>query len=199
MKHNFLISFVCILFWPCPAILAQQVEITEAEMRIKQDITDEDIREFARQREEHKDDPKTMELLDSIQEAAGITEADIARAQGKPVADADRPSINADPNVAEQAYRSGDYETALKHYQPLAAEGDAYANLILGLMYQQGQGVDADMSKAYAYYERASEHGDDRGSELIETIEMEMSEEEIRRADQYSSELAEQRKQNSEM
>lgn len=46
----------------------------------------------------------------------------------------------------------------------LSAQGDPYANLILGLMYQQGQGVDPDIAAAHAYYGRAAEYGDDRGA-----------------------------------
>lgn len=197
--------FICLLGAGIAA-QAQELDgeanIGNAEFTIKEDITDEDIRDFVKKREEYKDDPETLELLDRVQEAAGITEEDIARATGKAppaqqaaAGERKQATIKGNSNVAEKAYRSRDYETALKHYQALAAEGDAYANLMLGLMYQQGQGVDADMTRAHAYYDRAADYGDDRGSELIDSIEREMSEEEIRQANQQYSEIVKQQKE----
>jgi len=171
----------------------QSISGVEAELNIDEDITDAEIRDYLEVREQYKDDPKTLELLDQIQEAAGITEEDIARATGQAPAGASRdgqaiPDIEPDSRTAEQAYRNGDYDTALKHYQALAAEGDGYANLMLGLMYHQGQGVDGDKSKARAYYERAADYGEERGSELSRSLEHEMSPAALERAEKdYSA------------
>lgn len=172
----------------------------EAKLKIDEDITDAEIRDYLEVREKYKDDPKTLELLDQIQEAAGITEKDIARATGKTPAGASGdgqtvPDIEPDPQTAEQAYRSGDYETALKHYQALAAEGDGYANLMLGLMYHQGQGVDGDKSKARAYYDRAADYGEQRGSELSRSLEHEMSPAALERAREDYSAIKETQQQ----
>lgn len=174
----------------------------EAKLNIDEDITDAEIRDYLEVREKYKDDPKTLELLDQIQEAAGITEKDIARATGQTPAGASRdgqaiPDIDPDPRTAEQAYRNGDYETALKHYQALAAEGDGYANLMLGLMYHQGQGVDGDTSKARAYYERAADYGEERGSELSRSLEREMSATALERAEQDYSAIRDTQRQAS--
>ena len=171
----------------------QSISGVEAKLNIDEDITDAEIRDYLEVREQYKDDPKTLELLDQIEEAAGITEEDIARAKGQAPAGVSQDGqaisdMEPDPRTAEQAYRSGDYETALKHYQALAAEGDGYANLMLGLMYHQGQGVDGDKSKARAYYERAADYGEQRGSELSRSLEHEMSPEALERADKdYSA------------
>lgn len=177
----------------------------EATLDIDEDsITDEDIRDYLRKREEYQDDPATLKMMDQIQEAAGITEADIARARGEtppaesPETGQQEPAIEADADAAEQAYRDGDYETARQHYEALAAEGNGYANLMLGLMYHQGQGVDTDMSKAHAYYDRAEDYGEERGRELNETIKHEMSSEAMQRArENYSAIVEKQQKEGA--
>lgn len=166
-------------------------------------VTDEDIREFLKQKEKYRDNPEAMKVIENIQEAVGISEDDIARVQGKNTAEPAAPSdngaaataVNADPGVAEQAYQNGDYETAREHYEALAAEGDGYANLMLGLMYHQGQGVDSDAAKASAYYDRAADYGEERGSELNSSLEYELSEQQKQQATEDYSELLEKQQE----
>jgi len=45
---------------------------------------------------------------------------------------------------AEVAFRKGDYAMALRLFQPLAEQGDAAAQMFLGMMYSKGQGVPQD-------------------------------------------------------
>lgn len=171
----------------------------------KQNITDEQLREFMEKKEEYRDNPEAMKFIESVEKELGITEEDLERAQegaertegdGNTQAQQQQPApVAGNAQVAEQAYRSGDYETARQHYEALAAEGDGYANLVLGLMYQQGQGVDADRSKAHAYYERASDYGDDRGNELTEALKYEMTEEQLKKAQEEYSGIVEQHKE----
>ncbi len=42
------------------------------------------------------------------------------------------------------AYKRGDYATALKEWRPSAVQGDASAQYNLGWMYRKGQGVQQD-------------------------------------------------------
>jgi TPR repeat protein len=49
---------------------------------------------------------------------------------------------------ATAAYQRGDYATAFKIIQPLAAQGNAYAQYILGAMYVQGHEVPQDSGEA---------------------------------------------------
>ncbi len=60
------------------------------------------------------------------------------------------------------AYNSKDYASALREFKPLAAQGDAKAQLGLGLMYQQGQGVAQDYQEALKWYRLASDQGNAR-------------------------------------
>ena len=56
------------------------------------------------------------------------------------------------------AYDRGDYATALRLWQPLAEEGDPYAQNNLGFMYAEGDGVPLDHIKAARWYRLAAEH-----------------------------------------
>jgi uncharacterized protein len=55
------------------------------------------------------------------------------------------------------AYKRGDFETALAVFRPLAENGDAKAQSILGLMYSYGEGVPVDYGEASRWYRRAAE------------------------------------------
>ena len=55
------------------------------------------------------------------------------------------------------AYKRGDFETALTVFRPLAENGDAKAQSILGLMYSYGEGVPVDYREAARWYRRAAE------------------------------------------
>jgi uncharacterized protein len=57
------------------------------------------------------------------------------------------------------AYRSGDYQTALRELQPLAESGMPEAQLVLGIMHANGQGVAEDGSEAVKWIRGAAEQG----------------------------------------
>lgn len=60
---------------------------------------------------------------------------------------------------AEDAYVRGDYATALSELGPLAEQGDAGAQNLLGLMYTLGQGTLVDHGEAFGWYRRAAAQG----------------------------------------
>jgi len=55
------------------------------------------------------------------------------------------------------AYKHGDYKTALAVFKSLAESGDAKAQSILGLMYSYGEGVSVDYRESARWYRRAAE------------------------------------------
>ena len=55
------------------------------------------------------------------------------------------------------AYKRGDYETALAVFRPLAENGDARAQSVLGMMYSYGEGVPVDFGEAARWYRRGAE------------------------------------------
>src|SRR4029450_9405254 len=58
-----------------------------------------------------------------------------------------------------QAYKNGDYATAARVWLPLAQQGDARAQFLLGSLYAQGYGVPQDYGAAVQWFRRAAEQG----------------------------------------
>jgi uncharacterized protein len=53
----------------------------------------------------------------------------------------------------------GNYTEALEILKPLAANGDDEAQLYLGLMYRNGEGVEIDYFKAINFFKKSAEQG----------------------------------------
>jgi len=60
---------------------------------------------------------------------------------------------------ANRVYDTGDYEKAAKLYTPLAQDGNAEAQYVLGMMYRAGRGVPHDYIEAKKWYMLAAEQG----------------------------------------
>ncbi|HHF0415091.1 TPA: tetratricopeptide repeat protein [Haemophilus influenzae] len=58
-----------------------------------------------------------------------------------------------------EATTRGDYQTVFKLWLPLAEQGNALAQMMLGLMYAKGQGVKQDDVEAVKWYRKAAEQG----------------------------------------
>jgi uncharacterized protein len=61
---------------------------------------------------------------------------------------------------AQAADQKGDYATELRILRPLAEQGNALAQLGLGVMYANGRGVPQDYAQAVVWYLKAAEQGD---------------------------------------
>jgi uncharacterized protein len=55
------------------------------------------------------------------------------------------------------AFKMGDYATALRLVSPLAEQGHASAQALLGVMYSEGQGVARDYVVAVSWFRKAAE------------------------------------------
>ena len=53
----------------------------------------------------------------------------------------------------------GNYTQALQILKPLAANGDDEAQMYLGLMFRDGQGVEIDNFKAFNFFKQSAEQG----------------------------------------
>ena len=60
---------------------------------------------------------------------------------------------------ANSAYERGDYTIAERLLRPLAEQGHAGAQTMLGSMYGEGQGVPQDDQEALKWYRKAAEQG----------------------------------------
>jgi len=65
----------------------------------------------------------------------------------------------ADIDEGYEAYLRGDYSTALRVFRQHADQGEAEAQNILGIMYDQGQGVTQDYTEGTRWYRKAAEQG----------------------------------------
>lgn len=61
--------------------------------------------------------------------------------------------------AADDAFKRGDYATALRELRPLAEQGNANAQYRLGLMYANGRGVPKDDTQAVAWWRKAADQG----------------------------------------
>jgi TPR repeat protein len=57
------------------------------------------------------------------------------------------------------AYNRGDYATARRLWLPLAEAGNADAQTMLGIIYEEGHGVSQDYAAAVTWYRRAADQG----------------------------------------
>ena len=58
-----------------------------------------------------------------------------------------------------QSYLKGDYNAAYEEWLPLAELGDVEAQYNLGVMYDEGAGVERDLAAAATWYRKAAEQG----------------------------------------
>ena len=67
------------------------------------------------------------------------------------------------------AYNRGDYMPAIRLFRPLAEQGNARAQHLIGVMYHKGEGVTRNQVRAFAWFSMAAAHGDgDAKSKLPE-------------------------------
>ena len=77
------------------------------------------------------------------------------------------PVSAADLQVGLEAYKRGDYASALKEWRPLAEQGDAAAQANLGFMYFEGQGVPQDYAEGVRWFRLAAEQGHGRAQAML--------------------------------
>jgi len=69
------------------------------------------------------------------------------------------PVVAGDYEDASAAHKGGDHQKAFRLLKPLAEQGDADAQALLGYKYHQGLGVPKDDAKAYYWWRKAAEQG----------------------------------------
>lgn len=67
------------------------------------------------------------------------------------------PAASADYDAAVAAYCRGDYPSAFEQFLPLAEEGNAHAQDLIGRAYAAGKGVPEDDAEAVRWYRLAAE------------------------------------------
>ena len=74
------------------------------------------------------------------------------------------PATGQDWKEFSEAYERGDYATVIELVRPLAEQGYAEAQSMLGFMHYHGEGVPQDYAEAALWYRRAAEQGTIAGS-----------------------------------
>lgn len=96
----------------------------------------------------------------------------------------------ADFADAIEAYDQGDYATTFAESRPLAAAGDADAQYILGFLYERGEGVARDLTRAYAWYGLAARQGDAFAAQALAQLARRMSAAEVTEAEAFARLIA---------
>ena len=87
---------------------------------------------------------------------------------------------------AVDAYKRKDYGTAYKLIVPLAEQGDAEAQYIMGLMYDKGKGVPQDYVLAHMWWNIAGSNGYKNAVENRNTVEKKMTKQQIEKAQEMA-------------
>ncbi len=80
------------------------------------------------------------------------------------------------------AYNRGDYVPAVRLFRPLAEQGNAKAQNVLGVMYRRGQGVARNSVHAFVWFSRAAARGDTTAKAELREVSQTMTGEELAQA-----------------
>ena len=80
------------------------------------------------------------------------------------------------------SYNRGDYVPAIRLLRPLAEQGNAKAQSVLGVMYRRGEGVARSSVRAFIWLSRAAARGDARARVELRDVSQTMTPEELSQA-----------------
>jgi TPR repeat protein len=80
------------------------------------------------------------------------------------------------------SYNRGDYVPAIRVFRALAAQGNAKAQSVLGVMYRRGQGVARNSAHAFVWFSRAAARGDAGAKAELREVSQTMTSEELSQA-----------------
>jgi len=80
------------------------------------------------------------------------------------------------------AYHRGDYVPAIRLFRPLAEQGNAKAQSVLGVMYRKGEGVARNSVRAFIWFSRAAARGDARAKAELRDVSQTMTRQEVSQA-----------------
>ncbi len=79
-------------------------------------------------------------------------------------------------------YSRGDYVPAIRLFRPLAEQGNAKAQRVLGVMYRRGEGVARSSARAFLWFSRAAARGDAQAKAGLREVSQTMTPEELSQA-----------------
>jgi hypothetical protein len=81
------------------------------------------------------------------------------------------------------AYNRGDYMPAIRLFRPLAEQGNAKAQNILGVMFRRGEGVPRNAARAHMWFSFAAKRGEAGARAELREVSRTMTREEISQAE----------------
>jgi TPR repeat protein len=81
------------------------------------------------------------------------------------------------------AYNRGDYTPAIRLFRPLAQQGNAKAQNVLGVMFRKGEGVARNSVRAHMWFSFAAARGDAAAKAELRDVSRTMTREEISQAE----------------
>ena len=84
------------------------------------------------------------------------------------------------------AYNRGDYVPAVRLFRPLAEQGNAKAQNVLGVMYRKGEGVIRSPARAFMWFSLAAKRGDTKAKAGLRGVSKTMTPGEISQAQQMA-------------
>ena len=79
-------------------------------------------------------------------------------------------SFGVDIKKGLDAYDRGGFATALEEWKPLAEQGNALAQALMGYMYKKGVGVPLNFAEAMKWYRLAAEQGNATAQAILGTM-----------------------------
>src|SRR5438270_4212548 len=80
------------------------------------------------------------------------------------------------------AYNRGDYAPAIRLFRPLAEQGNAKAQNVLGVMYRKGEGVARSPARAFMWFSLAAVRGDAKAKARLRDVSQTMTPQELSQA-----------------
>ena len=81
------------------------------------------------------------------------------------------------------AYNRGDYLPAIRLFRPLAEQGNAKAQNVLGVMFRKGEGVPKNPVRAHMWFSFAAKRGDAKAKAELREVSRAMTAQEISQAE----------------
>jgi localization factor PodJL len=88
----------------------------------------------------------------------------------------------ADYNTGSQAFNAGNYTRAYQEFSESADAGNSLAQIMMGRIYADGRGINADKVKAYMWFDLSASNGNTRALAQRDAIAARLSPSEIDRA-----------------
>jgi TPR repeat protein len=83
-------------------------------------------------------------------------------------------------------YNRGDYLPAIRLFRPLAEQGNAKAQNVLGVMFRKGEGVAKNPARAHMWFSLAAARGDARAKAELRDMSRTMTAAEISQAQEMA-------------